>query len=158
MGNERSGGRLAIGPGDADAAGFSKRQESDVYLRKNLQSGSARGFERRHIRRHSRRHHHRSGAGDSAQIVAPNVHCRTCLPERSGPGIVRGTRPGVRGIHRNAHLTEQQRCRHTALAQTNDRHFAAARLPLVEERHDTCRSHRTFRVESATSAHSKPRM
>ena len=86
------------------------------------------------------------------------------------PGLWRFTRLGYRSARRrwrplsaylgdrHAVVTQEQRGRDAALPQPHDGHLAAGRAPALDQRYRPQTAHRTFSVDSATSAHSSPRM
>ena len=123
----------------------------------NREAGPPRGLQGRRLRRDARRHDDRHGSRDPLEVVGADVDGGARLPELRGPGIERRAGADVGGVRGDAVIAQQQRRGHPALAEPHDRHFPAAGAPLLEER-NSLHDQRTLRVESATSAQSRPRM
>ena len=149
--DERRGGRLAVGAGDADAARVAQLGEAEVHLGDDGHARLRRRHERRRVGRHTGRDDHGHGAPDPLEIVPPQVHGGPRAAQRARLGVEPGPLPASDAYTGDAPRAQQQRRGDPALPQPDHRDFASARAPLPNHQ-------RTLSVESATSAQKRPRM
>jgi hypothetical protein len=129
MRDERGGGRLAVGAGDADAPGSPERQESDIHLRMNRYAGLPGGLERRHVRRDARRHHHRDRPRDPVELVSAEMDGGAGRAELRGPFVEGRAGADIGRVGRDPVISKEQRRGDAALAESHDRYLAAAGAP-----------------------------
>jgi hypothetical protein len=107
VGDQRRRGGLAVGSGDADAAGIAQGDKADVHLGVNIKAGAACGFERGHIRRYAGRHDHRHRTRDAIEVVPAEVDRGLCLAQRAGPAVEDRSGSGVGRVHRKAQRAKE---------------------------------------------------
>ena len=156
--DERRRRRLAVGSGDPDAVGALEREEPDVHFSVDLEIGLPCGRERGHIRGHARCDYHRRRVRDPSEVVSTDIHRGSGRVKGRGPSVVAWPGAGVRGVDRDATGAQQESRGDPAFSQPDHRHLLPPCRPAVEERASVRRRHLTLSVESATSAHNKPRM
>ena len=127
-------------------------------LSRNSAPCAPSGLERRHLRRNPRGHYNCGRPADALQVVTAQVHLRAGVLQGAGPLVEHRPTSAVGRINGESALPEEKRRRDAALAESHYRHFPVSRKPSIAESVCCCGGLRTLRVDSATSAQSKPRM